>query len=148
MDDLTMENLNKFITDNSIPREEILNINVEVQKEDAPRAYKKKLLESLDYIIDDENVILSQGRWMRFNEDYINQLNEYVDDIDLEIVESELKETSLTEPEFSKYCESFGYINADKDFSKIKVAQGTLIEAWDLQKDTTVYALKFSPKNF
>jgi hypothetical protein len=31
--------------------------------------------------LDGENVMLSQGRWVRFNEDYIGQLNEYLDDI-------------------------------------------------------------------
>ena len=37
---------------------------------------------------------------------------------------------------------SLGYANADKDFTKIKVASGISIEAWDLQKDDVVYAVK------
>ena len=51
------------------------------------RTYSQSLKESLDYIVDGENVMLSQGRWLRFNEDYVDQLNAFVDGITVEPTE-------------------------------------------------------------
>ena len=112
-----------------------------MEKEDI-KSYIRQIKDSLDYIVDGQNVILSQGHWMEFNEDYINQLNEYVDGVEIEPVEDDILETDKkVEVEFNESMVSFGYVNADKDFSKIKVF-GVPIEAWDLQKKDTVYAVK------
>jgi hypothetical protein len=81
---------------------------------------------------------------MSFNQDYNDQLDDYIDGIELETVESDLAEINpMSESDFNKSLESRGYSNADKDFSKIKIPKTTLVEAWDLQKDDTVYAVKF-----
>lgn len=45
----------------------------------------------------------------------------------------------------SDALKELGYINADRDFSKIKLGNGTPVEAWDLEhaERETVYAVKF-----
>lgn len=89
--------------------------------------------------------MLAQGKWLRFNEDYIDQLNTYVDGIDIEDTEPEFEAVSTIEGDFNDSGEvkGLGYAKADKDFSKIRTRIPTLIEAWDLRKDATVFAVKF-----
>lgn len=142
MDELSIEALRDFVTKHSIPKDEIMAIKVSVEKEDS-KGYTKQIKDSLDYIVDGHNVILSQGRWMEFNEDYVTQLNEYIDEIEIETTEESLVEIDkVEEGKFNENMVSLGYANADKDFSKIKVGSGVSIEAWDLQKDDVVYAVK------
>jgi uncharacterized protein (TIGR04141 family) len=89
--------------------------------------------------------MLSHGRWVRFNEDYVEQLDESLDSIAVEETEPELREINVIEGVFNDMdaVKSLGYLGADKDFSKIKVSMSTPIEAWDLYKASTVYAVKF-----
>ncbi len=142
LDELSIESLNAFISEYSIPDEQILSIRIKVRKEDA-NEFSRTLKESIDYIVDNQNVILSQGKWMRFNEDYLDQLDEYIDSIDLEKVENGMEEITGIEADFNTGLEKHGYDIADKDFSKIKIKSGTPIEAWDSKKGDTVYAIKF-----
>ncbi len=142
-DDLSIESLNSFISQYSIPKERILDIRIKITREGLVKPFSKTLKESLDYAVPDENVILSQGKWMKFNGDYVAQLNEYIDTIEIESTESDFLEISGTEDDFNKNLEKYGYENADKDFSKIKVSSGVLVEAWDSKKEDTVYAIKF-----
>lgn len=142
LEELTIESLRKYISDYSVPKEEIMGIKVIVEKEDS-KPYMKYIKDSLDYIVDRQNVILSQGRWMEFNEDYVDQLDEYIDEIEIEPTEESLIEIEkINEGQFNKNMVSLGYENADKNFSKIKIPSGVAIEAWDLRKDDVVYAVK------
>lgn len=144
IEELSIEALQKYATENSIPKSELLSVKVEVEKEDNAKSFSKSVRDSLDYIVGDEMVILSQGRWMSFNQDYNDQLDDYIDGIELEVVEPDLIDIiPISEGDFNKSMEARGYSNADKDFSKIKIPKTTLVEAWDLQKDDTVYAVKF-----
>ncbi len=138
---LLMRDVNAFVDAYSIPNEEILNIKVHVSREDA-RSYAKPLREAIDYVVDEKNVLLTRGTWMHFNEDYIDQLDEYIDAIDIEEVEDRFRVVTNSEGDFNKSLESHGFEVADKNFSKIKVKSGTQIEAWDLKKGDCVYAVK------
>jgi uncharacterized protein (TIGR04141 family) len=142
--DLDLEALRDYIKDEGIARTEILGIRVRVDNE-GQRTYSKTLKESLDYIVDGENVMLSQGRWLRFNEDYVDQLNTSVDVIAVESTDPEFEEISTGEPDFNDSSDvaARGYTKADKDFSKIRTRASTPIEAWDLRRGGTVYAVKF-----
>ncbi|MDG9667060.1 TIGR04141 family sporadically distributed protein [Hahella sp. CR1] len=141
-DELTIDNLREFIISEKIPTEDILNVLVLVEKDESI-CYRRYVKESLDYIVEDHNVILSQGNWMEFNEDYLVQLDEYIDRIEIEPTEDELCEVKkMEEDRFNEGAIAYGYQNADKDFSKIKVEPGTPVEAWDLQKGDVVYAVK------
>jgi uncharacterized protein (TIGR04141 family) len=141
-DDLNIADLYNYIHDNGIAEEDIFDIKIKVRDEFSQ--YTKNLKESLDYIVDSENVLLSQGRWVRFNEDYLQQLDEYIESIDIEETENSFRVIETTEGEFnqSEELKSYGYINSDKDFSKIKINSNIQIEAWDLEKENTVYAVK------
>lgn len=142
LDELSIGALRQYIKEQSIPKEEVTAIRVIVEKEDI-KSHTQQIKDSLDYIVDGQNVILSQGRWMEFNEDYLTQLNEYIDSIDLEKVENDLVEITGIEGDFNTSLKKYGYDVADKDFSKIKIKSGTPVEAWDARKGDTVYALKF-----
>lgn len=142
LEELSIDALRQYVSAQSIPKDEIMAIKVIVEKEDS-KPYTKQIKDSLDYIVDGNNVILSQGRWMEFNEDYVTQLNEYIDEIEVEPTEESLVEVDkVAEKKFNENMIALGYANADKDFSKIKVSSGVAIEAWDLQKDDVVYAVK------
>jgi len=142
--ELDLAALRSYIAEEGIQENEILNIRIHVDNE-GQRSYSKPLKEALDFIVDGENVMLSQGRWVRFNEDYVDQLNDYLDGIAVEDTEPELQDIHMTENAFnvSDAVRDLGYSVADKDFSRIKTKMSTPIEAWDLHKDTTVYAVKF-----
>lgn len=66
-------------------------------------------------------------------------------DIDTEDVEAELLAITGGEPEFntSPAVATAGFHVADKDFDILRTASSTSIEAWDLQRGNTVYAVKF-----
>jgi uncharacterized protein (TIGR04141 family) len=143
--DLDLGALRSYIKDAAISRGEVLAIRIQVHNE-GQKPYSKTLKDSLDYIVDGENVMLSQGRWLRFNEDYVDQLNASVDGIEIEPTEPEFVEIAMAEPAFNDAEEvaACGYTKADRDFSKIRTRATTPIEAWDLHRGGTVYAVKFA----
>lgn len=136
--------LKKFIDTYSISDEKIFSISVAI-KNDNQKTYSKALYEMIEYAVPNENVILENGKWKEFNEEYINQINSSIDAIEVENTEDEFKEIAITETAFNKSTEvsSAGYINLDQDLTVITLGRGHKIEAWDLQKGKTVYAVKF-----
>ncbi len=143
---LSITELRKFIKDNKIDRADIQGIKITYIQE-GHQKFTRGLKEALDYIASDERVVLSNGKWMRFNQDYLDFLDEYLAGIKVEEPEDGLEEVSGIEKDFnaSKALADLGYVNADRDFSKIKLGNGTPVEAWDLEKGDTVYAVKFGP---
>jgi uncharacterized protein (TIGR04141 family) len=144
VDQLTMLELKNFIAAQGISRDRILEIKIVHHQDDGP-TYTNELKRDLDFISDDERVVLTGGRWMRFNQDYLDYLDDYLRTIRVEQTEPELLETSLTEGDFNTSLEvaQAGYDVADKDFSIFKTKSKTSIEAWDLKRGNTVYAVKF-----
>jgi len=82
---------------------------------------------------------------MRFNQDYLQFLNEYLDAIRVEETEPTFQCIELGESEFnqSPALRDGSYEVADKDFSIFRTRSSTPIEAWDLKKNRCVYAVKF-----
>ncbi|CUU56746.1 sporadically distributed protein, TIGR04141 family [Parafrankia irregularis] len=143
VDELDMNSLRQYIRVQGVPSDKVLDIRVKVDRE-GQKSYSRSLKASLDFVVDGANVTLAQGKWLRFNEDYLNQLNAQVDRILIEEVEPDLLVIVGEEEDLNAAAtERHGYTSADKDFSKIKVGKGTLVEAWDLYRDTTAYAVKF-----
>lgn len=145
VDRLSVGDLKKYIRDNKIDRKDILKITVSYQPEDAP-GFAKPLKEALDFIADGENVILSGGKWMHFNQDYLDFLDEFLRSIEVEETEEQFREISDDEPTFnsSAAVDAAGYEIADKNFGILQTKARTPIEAWDLRKGSTVYAVKFA----
>lgn len=120
-----------------------MDIRVKILQDDA-RPYSKTLKQSLDFTLDDERVMLADGEWKEFNEDYLTQLHTYIDDVITidPTLEDDLKEISADEPTFNTNAQQHGYTHADTDFSILGLP-GHTVEAWDLKKDKTAYAVKF-----
>lgn len=147
VDSLDITVLRDFIKTNYINSNDVFDIKVKIEKEDQ-KSYFKKLKQHLDYVIEDENIVLQNWKWIRFNEDYINELNISVDSLEIEPTESEFQEILTTETIFNDSSlntnlTTYSYTWGDKDFSKLKVKWNYKVEAWDLQKWDTVYAVKF-----
>jgi uncharacterized protein (TIGR04141 family) len=144
LDMLTIKTLKAYIQTHELSDEEVLKIRVTHVPEEGPK-YVSGLKDVLDYVVDEEQVVLASGKWMRFNQDYLDFLDEYVRAIDVEIAEPEFLEIWQTEPKFnsSEAVTDAGYSVADKNFHILRTASATPIEAWDLSREKTVYAVKF-----
>jgi uncharacterized protein (TIGR04141 family) len=144
-DELKIREVKQYIISNSLADEDILKLRVRHSQEDRP-TYTNNLKETIDFIVDDERVILSGGKWMRFNQDYLDFLDEYVREIRVEEVEPEFAEVALSEPDFNCCAEirAAGYETADKNFDILRTSASVPIEAWDLKREKTVYAVKFA----
>lgn len=143
--ELDLAILREYILANSIQGTKIFDIKIQVDVE-GQRSYTLPLKESLDFIVEEENVMLSQGRWLRFNEDYLSQLNTYVDAIEVEPTEPEFQLITDNEEIFNKSEELkvLGYESAHGDFSRVGLGAGrSKMEAWDHKRSDTVYAVKF-----
>lgn len=145
VDYLSLDALRGFIGEHQIRRDAVLGIKIEVKREES-KGYTQKLKEALDFSIEDEKVFLQHGQWVRFNEDYLNTLNNAVDRIGLDdTLEEEFKviDETVSEPGFNKYLgDKRDYSYADKNLSLIKIP-GHKVEACDLISDSTLYAVKF-----
>jgi len=141
---LDMSMLKGYIAENRIAREDLLSIKVRNEAEDAP-GYTQTIKEALDFIADDDRVLLTNGRWMHFNQDYLDFLDDFLREIAVEDLEPEFAEVSGTEPNFfeSAAVNRAGYMVTDKDYSIFKTRSKTPVEAWDLTKGSRVYAVKF-----
>jgi uncharacterized protein (TIGR04141 family) len=141
---LTIKDLKAYIQDQSLTDDEILKMRVTHRPEEGP-TYSSGLKEVLDFIVDTEKVVLTGGHWMHFNQDYLDYLDAYVRSIEVEPTEPEFLEIWSTEPAFNSSAEllTAGYALADKDFDILRTSSSTAIEAWDLSKQGTVYAVKF-----
>ena len=144
LDDLSMRELKEYIFTNNIARSDILRIKVVHEHEDRPK-YSQEIKQELDYIADEDRVVLTHGRWMLFNQDYLEFLDEYLESIRVEEVEPEFAEISVTETVFnqSERLRELGYETADNNFAIFQTRSRTPIEAWDLKKGECVYAVKF-----
>jgi uncharacterized protein (TIGR04141 family) len=144
LDELKISYLKMYIAANNIPDQDVLRIKIKHIPEDRP-PYTCGIKEAIDFIIDKERIILSHGKWMRFNQDYLDFLDEYISDIPVEEVEPQFADIVLDEGDFNTSAEiaAAGYQVADKDFEIFRTRAKTPIEAWDLSRGKTVYAVKF-----
>jgi hypothetical protein len=144
LSELSHSELKKFIETHNIQEQDILKIKIEIKNENN-KTYSKALYEMIEYMVPNENVILEQGKWKKFNEEYIDQINASVDSVTIDPTEAQFLEISSTEPIFNDSPEisTAGYQKTDTDFSRIDIGTGYTVEAWDLQKENVVYAVKF-----
>lgn len=140
---LTLGQLKEYITAHSISDDGIFRIKVKFLTDEGPQ-YTRPLLEVLDFIAD-KGTMLHQGKWMKFNQDYIDALDSYIDEIEVESAEPEFLVVNGKEGDFnaSEAVVDAGYTNTDKNFQLLRTRVPTPIEAHDLRKGSTVYAVKF-----
>lgn len=139
---LTMKEIKEYIADRQIPRDKVLNLKITHRREDGPD-FTQPIKEAIDFISDDDRVVLRGGKWLKFNEDYLSALDSAIRRIEVEPTEEPFLETTLTEGEFNTSLAQHGYSVADKDFDIFKTGAKAPTEAWDLQRGDTVYAVKF-----
>ncbi|GEN78998.1 DUF6119 family protein [Actinotalea fermentans] len=139
---LTMKEVKEYLADRKVPRDKVLALKITHRREGEPD-YTQPIREAVDYICDEDHVVLRGGKWLKFNEDYLEALDDAIRRIAVEETEEGLIETALPEGEFNKSLKDYGYVVADKDFDILKTAGRAPSEAWDLQKGDTVYAVKF-----
>lgn len=143
-EELGTADLKAYIAQYYIPAGEVLSIRVVHEEEGRPK-YSKSIKEALDFIVDRERVLLTNGRWVRFNQDYLEFLDEFLATVEVETPEDEFTTVSGGEPAFNRspQVRDAGYELADTDFDIFKTRSSTPIEAWDLKKGSRVYAVKF-----
>ena len=144
-EDLSMGDLKDYIQANAVAREDILQIRIR-HKPEGSASYVKTLKEAIDFIPPDgANVLLTGGKWMHFNQDYLDFLNGYLAEISVEETEPEFAEIGVIEAVFNASDEvrDAGYALTDKDFEILRTRASTPIEAWDLSRGDRVYAVKF-----
>ncbi len=144
VEELTVKDLKNYIKDNNVAPQDVLGIKIQHIQDDKPR-YTTQIRQAVDFIADDDRVLLTNGKWMRFNQDYLDFLDGYIKEITIEEPESGFEDILVTETEFNGSQELLdsGYETADKNFSIFQTRSSTPVEAWDLKKENTVYAVKF-----
>lgn len=142
VDRLTMREVKEYIADKKIPRDKVLALKVTHHREDGVD-FTQTIKEAVDYICDEDLVVLRGGKWLKFNEDYLEALDAAIRRIAVEETEEDLIDTALTEGDFNASLAAYGYDVADKDFAILQTGGKAPSEAWDVQKGKTVYAVKF-----
>ena len=103
--------------------------------------YSKEFKNIIDYTHPKENIMFKDGVWYTFNEEFVSQLNDFVNKIQISKIDEFQEIDKIKEDAFNKLlAEKYNYINFDKNLSYI---DGHAFEAWDLVKDGTAYAVKF-----
>lgn len=149
INDPSIEDLKNFLEINNIEIEKNLNkIKVQIVN-DFGNKYVKNLKEILEF--SDEEYVLINGKWFKFNKDFIDRLKLHVDKITVEHSDVDFNDEELLEFNKSKsknkYPEEYfnykrgleGYINSDRILDKIN---GMKVEKFDLWKDNIAYVVK------
>lgn len=177
--DLNEDSIEKFIKDNAIDIErDFLKIKVVIYKNDMHFTYPIKKL--IDYTDDEKKCILIKGEWFHYNDDYIQYLNDSMNDIEVEYIskynfnnqmledyrakkfeeEKGLEEfKNLSDEEIRKKIndkyynervfnlvmeENYGFKDFDRKNQNLK--KDVKVEAMDLYKDNTMFAVKIGSK--
>ena len=142
-DQAGIRELRAFISSNKIGGDQVLSIRVKTFREDG-KSHSESIKKLLEFTIEDERVFLQGGKWVRFNESYTAWLDESIDS-SIEIdgsLESDLAVLSINETDFNPTMADRGYVVGDKNFEIIDL-KGYRVEAFDLKKGKTAYAVKF-----
>ena len=83
VEELDCVKINKFIEKNNINDEEILNIKIQAIN-DENHAPAQELKNLIDFTDDKEKVVISNGVWYEYNDDYLKYLKESINEIDIE----------------------------------------------------------------
>ena len=82
-DGINVTSLTNFMLAYEIPYSEFLNINI-VVSEDGTQKYSKKVSEIISYIDTVEQILLVDGKWYEYNEDFMEYLEESITEIPVE----------------------------------------------------------------
>jgi uncharacterized protein (TIGR04141 family) len=138
-EELSIENLKDFIDSKAINIDKSLNnIQVKILREEG-RNFSRPIKTVLQYITQDRETLID-GKWHKFNQSYIDILNEKVKKIKLNHHSEYDYKESITESKFNKDREKDGYINVHTE--SVVLANRYKVEKMDLYKDGTLYFVK------
>ena len=134
---LDLSTVIQFANDNNA---DVFDVKIKFITDNRP-SHSKDLKNIIDYTHPDKKIILQDGKWYQLNEEFMNQLNEFIDKISM-VVDSEYPEIDkCSEDYFNKLLSEKNQFELfDKKFSYVG---GHKLEAWDLKKNKCVYAVKF-----
>lgn len=140
LNELNIKSLISFVRNNNINLEEKINdLKVKIHNEYG-RDHTKPLKFYLDFIKEDERYCLIDGIWHKFNQSYIEYLEEEVDKVQLNYNPCFDIVPGTTEAKFNQDREQDGYINYD---TVLKSIDGSYkIERMDLYKENVLYFVK------
>ncbi|WP_236979692.1 DUF6119 family protein [Membranihabitans maritimus] len=142
--DLTVDNLMNFVRDRGINlRNEINTIKVYVHNEHG-RGHSEMVKAFLDYV-DNDRYCLIDGKWHRFNESYLQYLNDEVQKIPWTYSPELDISLSVSEDDFNDCMEEdHGYRNIHRDSSPLDNPLGRRfqVEKMDLYKDRLLFFVK------
>lgn len=140
LNELSLKALVAFLKSNNINLEkEINNLKVKVHSEYGGD-HTKSLKFYLDFIKEDERYCLIDGLWHKFNQSYVEYLEEEVDRIELNYNPHFDISAGTEEARFNEDRERDGYLNYDKVLESIDGRYK--VEKMDLYKDNNLYFVK------
>ncbi len=129
-----------FLRNNRINLEEqINNLKVKVHSEYG-RDHTKPLKFYLDFIKEDERYCLIDGVWHKFNQSYVDFLEEEVDKIELNYDPSFDINTGIDEAQFNQDRVNDGFLNCDREL--VSLDGRYKVEKMDLYKESALYFVK------
>jgi len=140
LSELSLDSLIDFLRNNSINLEEEINdLKVKVHNEYG-RDHTKPLKFYLDFIKEDERYCLIDGVWHKFNQSYVDFLEEEVDKIEPDHEPRFDVDSDTNEAQFNQDRVSDGYLNYDREL--VSLDGRYRVEKMDLYKDFVLYFVK------
>ncbi|BEV02914.1 DUF6119 family protein [Chryseobacterium gambrini] len=137
--ELSMDDLREFLELNNIDIVDKLNrIQVKFIRDEG-RNLTKSLKSILQYVTDDRETLID-SKWYKFNQSYVNLLNEKVDKIQFNYFPDFDYPTRIIEDTFNDDRVSDGYLNLHT--SMVTIARRYTVENMDLYKDDTLFFVK------
>lgn len=142
--DLTVDNLTNFARERGVDLQtEINDVKVYVHNEHG-RGHSEIVKAFLDYV-DNDRYCLIDGKWHRFNESYLQYLNEEVQKINWTYSPQFDISLDVSEDDFNDDMEeNHGYLNIHKDSSPLDDPLGRRfkVEKMDLYRDGSLFFVK------
>ncbi|GAA5088969.1 hypothetical protein GCM10023210_13220 [Chryseobacterium ginsengisoli] len=137
--ELSMDNLREFLRLNHIDIVQKLN-NIQVKFiRDEGRNFSKSLKSILQYVTDDRETLID-GKWYKFNQSYVDLLNEKVGKIQVNHFPDFDYPIQIIEDTFNDDRVIDGYLNLHT--SMVTIAGRYTVENMDLYKDETLFFVK------
>lgn len=101
-DDLSVETIRKFCNENRLKLSGVFNsLKVVVVSNDTGRTFTRDLIKFIDYTDDEEKCYLESGKWKQFNDDYIDDLKYWIEQVKLSNLDFEFSKL-----EFDEWCQN------------------------------------------
>lgn len=141
LEELSLADIKQFIVENNLGINDFQNIKVSIIRDEG-KGYARKIKEVLDYVNMEGYYCLLEGTWHEFNEAYIDYLNEYVSNIQIEDIEENfnLAPGEIEDNLIEKAINEAEYKNLHREMERVD--NQYTVELADLYKNGTIYFVK------